>query len=180
MIGPSAKLIIVAVTGTLATAALAYVLSVMAERDRLEADNTTLIDANQTHQAAMHEMAQEMAAQNQAVIDRDKRNRATQSRLRATERRLRDAESNPQITVVQRECMDSGVPDPIIDILRESPHRNGSDPTGSGLPRSGTLFGTDSAPFRGSDLVGFGGLCEGFAVSHPLAEPGQGRDPGVL
>ena len=174
------KIVSISILGVLIIAALAYVLNLHGENERLVADNTTLIDANQTHQAALHAMAQEMAAQNQAVIDRDKRNRVTQSRLKTTERRLRDAENAPQITRVERECLDSGVPDPIIDILRETPHRNGSDPAGSGLPRARSLLGTGGAPFRGSDLVGFSGLHEGFAVSHPLIKSGSGRNPGVL
>lgn len=180
MISPLRKILMVSIGGTLAIGALAYVASLAGDNQRLQSDLQTALSANASQQQAIQFMAQEMARQHQAVVERDQRNRATARRLQQTERRLRDAQNSPQITVVERECMQSDIPVGVFDILREAPHRNGSDPAGKDLPGRYFLFGDGGAAVRGPHLGGPGSLRQSVAVSHPHVKPGPRRDSGIL
>jgi hypothetical protein len=180
MINPWRKLFVFSIGGTLGIAALAYVLNLVADNKILQADVETALAANQSQQTAMRMMAEEMARQNQAVVERDKRVRVAQSKLKQTQRRLRDAENNPKITVVERECMDSHIPGPVLDVMREAPHRNGTSPTGTDMPSGYFLRRNGGATVRGPKLGGPGGLRQRTANAHPHTQPGPRRDPGVL
>ena len=180
MISPLRKVLAVSIGGTLAIGALAYVASLAGDNQRLQSNLQTALSANESQRQAIEFMAEEMARQHQAVVERDRRNQATTRRLQQTERRLRDAQNSPQITVVERECMQSDIPVGVFDILREAPHRNGSNPAGKNLPSGYFLYGNGSPTVRGPHLGGSGSLRQGVAVSHPHAEPGPGRDTGIL
>ncbi len=180
MVSPIRKIIFAAIATTGLIGALAYGLSILGDNQRLQSDLGAALNANQSQQTAMRLMAEEMARQNQAVVERDRRVRAARAQLKHTQQRLRDAEKNPQITVIQRECMDSDIPGPVLDVMRAAPHRPGSDPAGENLPGGYFLHGHGASAVRGPQLVGSGRLHQGPANAHPHAEPGPRGDSGVL
>lgn len=180
MVTPIQKIIVFAIAATGLIGALAYGLSILGDNQRLQSDLGAAINANQSQQQAMRMMAEEMARQNQAVVERDQRMQAARAQLKRTQQRLRDAEKNPQITVVERECMDSDIPGPVLDVMRAAPHRPGSNPAGENLPGGYFLHGNGDPAVRGPQLVGSGSLHQGLAGAHTHTQPGPRRDTGVL
>jgi hypothetical protein len=156
-----------------------YIAWLQSENAQLERDVQTSVEANKSYIAAMHKMAQEQVRLNQQVIERDQAQRQIQRSLATTQRKLRDASRSTTITSVQRECLDSDIPGPVADILRQPSGERDSRP-GSRLPRTGTLLGYSHAPIQWPNMGRSGGICGGATGGCAGLEIGQGSSEGVL
>lgn len=130
----------------------AYVAKVMADNDRLRADVATAVSANQSYVDAMHAMAREQVKLNQQIIERDETQRTIQRNLATTQRRLRDASRAATVTDIQRQCLDTDLPGPVIDILRQPAGGDENSRPDQGMPSGPTLLGSVNADIHRLDV----------------------------
>lgn len=180
LIGAKARISLIAVAAVGVIGFALWVTHLRSENIRLQTDLETTLNANSSLEDAMHAMAKEQVALNQQIIERDKSQRQIQRDLANTQRRLRDAHRAPEITDRERECANSDLPPPILDIMRETPHRNGYHPSGEGMPTCCPVLGAARPAVRGANLGGPGGVHQGPAGAHQHAQRGSRFDPGVL
>lgn len=153
-------------------AGAAWAVNVSADRTRLESELQQTVQANRSYIDAIAVLDRQQRDLEQSIIDRDRRARAIQNELNTTKRRLFDASKMPSITYVERECMESGIPVPVLDLLRETGRGVPNKPTSQNLPTGYSLFANTGPDIHGSNLVGPCGSCDRTQVAHSTIEPG--------
>lgn len=133
------KLIAILLLVSALLSAVYWVVGLAQEREQALADLDKALVSNESKDAALSRMAALYAQSQEQVADRDRRNADIERRLRQTNRELIDAKKSPQITIAERECMDSTIPIAVLNILREAPSIDGGSGTDQGMPRSRTV-----------------------------------------
>ena len=116
------KAIVIGVIVSLLTAIGAWAVHVLEERELLKGQLKTAVETNKENDkeiAKLKALNQQKEAQ---IAQRDILERQNQTQLKKLNQQIRDLKNEPaKITVTERECMESDIPLPVLDVLREHP-----------------------------------------------------------
>ncbi len=171
------KIVAVAVIAVIMAGGLYWVTSLAKENERLESDLNTATEANAAFEHALQVMKELQAENSEIILRRERQIMSTQAELKQKTRELRDVQESPQITVVERECMQSDIPVPILDILRETPSGERDSPSRESLPTGRINYATGDAVVYRHDLGPSSGIHQGITGFHnePSERPRGGQ-----
>ena len=172
------KIAIIAVIITSITAVSAWVFNLKAENEQLTADLAGTVSANQTYIDAIAIMDANHREKERQIIQRDNSNRKIKNQLYSAEKELSDARA--YFTQTQIDCMDSAVPDPVINILRETPNSLQDKPAGKAMSCTNIVYQPSIAGIQGPDMGRYCKSCASVAVTYQRAEQRPATDQRVL
>lgn len=160
------------------TAVTAWVFNLKAENEQLTADLAGTVSANQTYIDAIAIMDANQRDKEQQIIQRDKSNRKIKNQLYSAEKELIDARA--YFTQTQIDCMDSAVPDPVINILRETDSSLQDKPANKAMSRTNIVHRPASTGIQGPDVGRYCTACFSAEVTYQRAEQRPQTDKRVL
>ena len=145
------KAIVIGVVISVITAVGAWLVNVVEERKILEAQLATAVQTNKTNEEQIAKLRQLNKQKEDQIAKREITERKNKDKLNQLTKQVRDLKNEPaKITVVERECMESAIPVPVLDLLREpaqGTYRRNKDR--EGMSRYPTLLAvTDPSLYR--------------------------------
>ena len=172
------RIAIIAVIITSITAVSAWVFNLKAENEQLTSDLAGTVSANQTYIDAIAVMDANQREKEQQIIQRDNSNRKIKNQLYSAEKELSDARA--YFTQTQIDCMDGNAPDPILNILRETPNSLQDNPAGKAMSRTNIVHRPSSTRIQRADMGRYCTACASVAVTYQRAEQRPATDQRVL
>jgi hypothetical protein len=108
-----------------------------ADNARLEGNNKTLLEANSSYETAIAELEEDKAARDKAIAERTRRILELNKLILKAKDELKAVKA--MVTVEERACLESSIPEPVLDLMFPK-RRGGQSPRGSeGVPATGAV-----------------------------------------